>query len=80
MSTSPYGVSSSRATNASAADFQPETHAEQGKTAPLARLPQKSFSEMESEEPCDYNDHYDYADDVENIHRSAPIEECTICA
>jgi hypothetical protein len=25
---------------------------------------------MESEEPCDYNDHYDYADD----------EECTICA
>jgi hypothetical protein len=40
----------------------------------------KSFSEMESEEPCDYNDHYDYADDVENIHRSAPIEECTICA
>lgn len=34
------------------------------------------FSEMESEKACDYNDHYDYADDVENIHRSAPIEEC----
>jgi hypothetical protein len=38
------------------------------------------FSEMESEKACDYNDHYDYADDVENIHRSAPIEECMICA
>jgi hypothetical protein len=36
------------------------------------------FSEMESEKACDYNDHYDYADDVENIHRSAPIDECTI--
>jgi hypothetical protein len=31
------------------------------------------FSEMESEKACNYNDHYDYADDVENIHRSAPI-------
>jgi hypothetical protein len=38
------------------------------------RLPgcckKKGFSEMESEEPCDYDDHYDYADDVENIYRS----------
>jgi len=46
----------------------------------LAARPQKRFSEMESKKACDYNDHYNYADDVENIHRSAPIEECTICA
>jgi hypothetical protein len=35
---------------------------------------------MEPEKACDYDDHYDYADDVENIHRSAPIEECTTFA
>jgi hypothetical protein len=46
----------------------------------LARAPQKRFSEMESEKACDYNDHHDYADDVENIHRSAPIEECATSA
>jgi hypothetical protein len=40
----------------------------------------KHFSEMESEKACDYDDHYDYADDVKNIHRSAPIEEYTVCA
>jgi hypothetical protein len=51
-----------------------------GRPRRLLGCRKKSFSEMESEEPCDYNDHYDYADDVENIHRSAPIEECTICA
>ena len=35
---------------------------------------------MQSKKSCDYNDYDHYADDVENIHRSAPIEECTICA
>jgi hypothetical protein len=40
----------------------------------------RKYSEMESEKACDHNDHYDYADDVKNIHWFAPIEECTTCA
>jgi hypothetical protein len=46
----------------------------------LKKMDLPGFSEMESEKACDYNDHYDYADDVKDIHRSAPIEECTTSA
>ena len=32
------------------------------------------YSDMQSEKACDYNDHDNYTDDVENIHWFAPIE------
>jgi hypothetical protein len=35
----------------------------------------RSASDMQPEKSCDYNDHDHYADDVENIHFFAPIEE-----
>jgi hypothetical protein len=33
---------------------------------------------VHSEKACDHKDHDHYADDVENIHRLAPIETCTV--
>jgi hypothetical protein len=34
----------------------------------------RRFSDMQSEKAGDHNDHDHYADDIENIHCSAPIE------
>ena len=47
-----------------------------GRPRRLLGCRKKSFSEMESEEPCDYNDHYDYADDVRRF--KSEVQQCSI--